>query len=186
MRPRTRILCSVWTFAAAALVCGPVRAQEANPDVKACDGKKKGDPCERMVIVKPADGPMERKMEPGICQPDECCALDYSKGSPPQTDCGPCLACKPEGGAPHAGDDAAAQAEDDGAAPLDPEASAAGGDGSEAPRNGPGEEPPAQSGGNQKGCTVGAASGGGLGLWPLWGIVLHRHRRRRVSASRHV
>ncbi|MEX1366717.1 MAG: hypothetical protein AB1Z98_26560, partial [Nannocystaceae bacterium] len=69
----------------------PSVAVAANPAVQACDNKSEGDPCGLMKLEKPADGgELQRKTVPGACQPDECCDLDYSKGSPPETVCHAC------------------------------------------------------------------------------------------------
>lgn len=42
----------------------------------------------------------------GTCQPDRCCRLDYSQGTPPMEVCSDCLLCKPgspsDGGPPGA------------------------------------------------------------------------------------
>ena len=123
----------------AALLFAPaiVHAEEKSPEVVACEGKKEGDTCAAMKLVKPeGGGELERQPLPGVCSPDECCELDYSKGSPPQSVCGPCLVCKP--GAPAAdGGDAA----EDGASVEPPRASAG--------------DPPAQSGNDKRGCSIG-------------------------------
>lgn len=136
-----------------------------NPDVEACKGKAEGDACMRIVPTKSADGPLEEKRVPGVCGPDECCDLDYSKGSPPQTVCGPCLVCRDgAGAAPPVAADASAG---DGAADPGPVASPADDGGS----------PPAATNDPPKGCSVGADSSG----VPLWGglaLLLLAARRR--------
>lgn len=140
----------------------------ANPATDACNGKKSGDPCTQMTMSKGPDGSMQRGNVPGVCQPDECCDLDYSKGSPPQTTCHACLACK-EGG------------------PALPPPAAEGGD--VAAGNGdPGpaeparvDEPPAPAPSEQRGCRTGGETPGG---WALGGLLLAlgvAARRRRAT-----
>lgn len=121
-------------------------AEETNPDVQACAGKAKGDACQRTLVTKPEGGPVERKKVPGVCADDNCCELDYSKGSPPETVCAPCLACKEGPGA--AVDPSAGDAKSDGSAP------AADADGAAAPAgNG---APPATEPSKRGGCSAGA------------------------------
>lgn len=135
----------------------PVRADETDPDVQACEGKQAGDACQRTVVTKPEGGELEERKEPGVCRPDECCELDYSKGSPPATTCGPCLVCK--------------------AGPADElEEGAPSGDAAvEAPRVEPGDDPPATAPQEQRGCALGERS---RGLWGLLVIVVAWSRRR--------
>ena len=142
-----------------------------NPDVEACKGKAEGDACMRVVPTKTADGPLEEKRMPGVCGPDECCDLDYSKGSPPETVCGPCLVCRDGAGAapPVAADGGGDGGGDDGSTP-EPVASPADDGGS----------PPAANSESPKGCSVGMGAGGapalaGLALWMLGAA---RRRRR--------
>ena len=132
----------------------------ANPAVQACEGKKAGDPCGMMQMVKPeGGGELQRKTVPGSCQTDECCDLDYSKGSPPETVCSQCLACKEgpaHGATPSAEGDA-------GAPPAEP------------PRSS--DEPPAPGPSEQRGCTVGQP-GPRAGSWLLGLLALGLLRRR--------
>lgn len=77
------------TFAGLALgalliVAAPARADVIDPTEDACRGKSRGDACT-------ADG------KGGTCQPDRCCRLDYSNGTPPGQVCEDCLTCKPGG-----------------------------------------------------------------------------------------
>lgn len=94
MAPLRRPLTWLALSFALALPSAQVLAEETNPAVKACSGKTEGAPCSFEEIHQDASGHPTMKTVPGACQPDQCCALDYSKGSPPQTTCGPCLACK--------------------------------------------------------------------------------------------
>ncbi|MEM7153174.1 MAG: MYXO-CTERM sorting domain-containing protein [Myxococcota bacterium] len=131
----------------------------ANPAVEACAGKAEGASCGVMKLVKPADGgELQRTTVPGACRPDECCDLDYSKGSPPETVCHACLACK-EGPA------------DLTAKPSDP------GPSSEPPRAEGG--PPAPAPAEQRGCTIGGATTPVLGAWLLMLGIAGLGRRRR-------
>lgn len=74
-------------------------AAAATPQQQACTGKTKGATCSFKRPVKEPDKPMTEETVAGACADDECCELDYSKGSPPQTTCGPCLVCKEGAGA---------------------------------------------------------------------------------------
>lgn len=143
-------------------------ADEKNPDVQACAGKKAGDACQRTVVTKPADGPAETKKLPGACAQDECCELDYSKGSPPETVCGPCLACKEGPGTPPANAEggAAAGSGADGSAP-DPAAGP----------SAPGDSPPAADPG-KRGCSVVGTPERGAGLFALAVLAFVSRRRR--------
>lgn len=85
---------------ARALVCTLVvslpslaAAAEPNPAADACRGKAAGAPCAHDKIVQ-VDGRATTKREPGTCQTDQCCALDYSSGTPPKSVCTECLVCK--------------------------------------------------------------------------------------------
>lgn len=134
-------------------------ADENNAAVAACEGKAESDAC----TFKAANG----KETSGKCTTDECCELDYSKGSPPETKCGPCLACKagppvptPDGPPVADGGEAAA----DGAKP----------DG-EAPRTS--SDPPASGGNEKRGCSVGGDAPG-WGALLLLGLVVARRRWR--------
>jgi MYXO-CTERM domain-containing protein len=136
---------SVLLASSLALFATTALAGEKNPDVQACAGKKAGDACQRTVVTKTEGGPAEQKKLPGACAEDNCCELDYSKGSPPETVCAPCLACKEGPGTPSpsvdgGGDSAAADA---GAATPE-------GDGTPAADN----SPPATDPG-KRGCSVG-------------------------------
>jgi len=135
---------------------------DANPEVEACTGKSEGEACGLLKMVKPEGGELQRKTVPGVCRPDECCELDYSKGSPPQSICNTCLACK-DGPA-----DAGPPAADGGAA--------AGAEGEPPRANNDG--PPAPSPAEKRGCTVAAPAtplaGTGLLLLMLGAV-----RRRR-------
>lgn len=141
-------------------------AAQANPAVEACNGKQAGDACGMMKLVKPpGGGELQRKTVPGACRADECCDLDYSKGSPPETTCHACLACKdgPSDVTPPASAD-------------DPAPPASG----EPPRSADGGPPPTAPS-ERRGCSVGVA-GGGMGLagagW-LTGLLLLVATRRR-------
>jgi len=76
------------------LAPGAAQAGERNPEVEACRNKAKGDACSFKQIDKRPDGPVREREVSGACDEGECCDLDYSKGSPPETVCRPCLACK--------------------------------------------------------------------------------------------
>lgn len=152
------------------LVATAAAADEKNPDVQACAGKKAGDACQRTVVTKPADGPAETKKLPGACAEDNCCELDYSKGSPPETVCGPCLSCKEGPGTP-------ASNADDGAA-TGGVASPEGGEVASAEPSAPGDTPPATDP-SKRGCSVAGASERGAGLFGLAALVLVLVRRRR-------
>ena len=159
----------VGTLAVSCLVASTstlARAAEENPDVQACKGKSEGDACETTTLVKPEQGPLQRKSVEGTCQPDECCELDYSKGSPPATNCGPCLACKPSG--PTAKGDAG-----DTPPVIEPDEPDA-----EPPRTEPGTDPPASAPQEQRGCTLGGPRPE-LTSVALLGLVVFGHRRRR-------
>ncbi|MCA9705233.1 MAG: hypothetical protein KDK70_05210, partial [Myxococcales bacterium] len=137
----------------------------ANPDVTACAGKAAGDPCGlTKLVAPPGGGELERKTVPGACRDDECCDLDYSKGSPPQTTCHACLVCKEGPAEP--------------AAPASPTASGPGHDQGEPPRSGS-EDPPAIPPSEKSGCRVGTPSPAGpLGAWLVVLGVIGRRRRR--------
>ncbi len=137
---------------------------KANPDVEACKGKREGEACQRMKLVKPpGGGELERKTIPGACRADECCDLDYSKGSPPETTCHACLACK-DGPS----DDAPPPARAD-----DPEAPANG----EPPRTSEAGPPPTAPT-EQRGCSIGSRGGSPRGGWLAGLLVLAALRRR--------
>ncbi|MEM9460457.1 MAG: hypothetical protein AAGF11_40185 [Myxococcota bacterium] len=144
---------------------GVCAAAHANPAVEACAGKNAGDACGRMQLVKPeGGGELQRKTVPGVCVSDECCDLDYSKGSPPETVCHACLACKD---GPSDSTPAAANA---GPAPGD-----GGGEG-EPPRAGE-QDPPAPSP-QKRGCRVASPRSGVTGWAALGGLLLLRRRNR--------
>jgi hypothetical protein len=144
-------------------------AGEDNPDVAACAGKAQGDTCTRLIPTKTADGPLEDKRVPGVCATQECCDLDYSKGSPPETICAACLTCQPGAGTPVAGGDGGAAAADgDGPATATP------------PADDGGNPPPAGET-SSKGCRIGAptpARGFRTTLWCLPLLGWARRRRR--------
>lgn len=135
-------------------------ADEKNPGVEACAGKTQGAPCSADRVVQNAAGKAEKRTEPGSCQPDQCCELDYSSGPPPKSTCGPCLACKP-GPAP---------------ATTDTTANASGG---EPPRTDTGN-PPVVPPNDKRGCSIGENTKAEPPWW-LLGLVVIAHRRRRVS-----
>jgi len=141
----------------AAATTATAAADEKNPAVQACVGKAEGAPCSADRIVQHA-GRAEKRSEPGSCQPDECCELDYSGGSPPKTTCGPCLACKP------------------GAAPA-PDGDTAGATGVEPPRT-DGGDPPVVAPNEKRGCSVAGNATAESALW-LLGLSCLGWRRRR-------
>mgnify|MGYP003874832695 CR=1 FL=1 len=126
-------------------------ASEGNQAVEACKTLGEGDACTLKEPQKGPDGVTYRDI-PGTCQSDECCEQDYSKGSPPEVTCGPCLACKPgEGPTPT----------------VAPEPTAGG----EPPKAG--EDPPATAG-TKRGCTLGTPT-----PWTLLLLLGFGFRRRR-------
>lgn len=152
-------------FAGLALLALPARAA-TNPAVDACAGKTAGQTCGMMKLVKPdGGGELQRSTVPGVCQADQCCDLDYSKGSPPQSVCSECLACK-EGPTDVAPPPAKAG---------DPPPSAGG----EPPRADAGGPPPTTE---RRGCSVGertpAGTGGLAGWLPALMLLLAAPRRR--------
>jgi hypothetical protein len=152
-------------IASLGVVClwsSPASADEKNPDVIACEGKREGEACQRTVVVKPDDGEAHQRREPGVCRMGECCTLDYSKGSPPESVCAPCLTCQ--------------------SGPADdPEIRAEAGDAaqSEPPRAGNGDDPPATTP-KSRGCNVTGRPGWTWALLPLLLLTapLRRHPRR--------
>ncbi len=145
------------------LVLAPSPAAANNPAVKACEGKSEGQACGLETLVKPeGGGELQRTTVPGACRADECCDLDYSKGSPPETVCHACLACKEGPGAAPAPDAKGAEGKADGAEEP-PRAAQAG--------------PPPASPSEQRGCTVGASSNAPTS--GLWLLLLLAPRRRR-------
>jgi MYXO-CTERM domain-containing protein len=159
------------------LVASAAWAGEKNPDVQACAGKKAGDACQRTVVTKSEGGPAEETKLPGACAEDNCCELDYSKGSPPETVCAPCLACKEGPGTPtpNAGEGGGSAA--DGAAPGDDGARADGG--AEAADN----SPPATDPG-KRGCSIASAPSGADATWLALAVLgLSVSRRRRSFAG---
>lgn len=139
--PLPRTLTAVALAVPLALVgANATAADEKNPDVIACEGKNEGDPCESTKLVKEGES-AERKVVRGVCRPDECCELDYSSGSPPKTNCGPCLACK--GGPPEP-------------TPDGEEAQLGGDAEGEPPRVEAGQDPPAQAPKEKGGCSLGS------------------------------
>ncbi len=136
-------------------------AADDNPAVQACSGKHKGTACTFMKAEKEAGGPLTQREVAGTCQDDRCCELDYSKGSPPTSNCGPCLACK-EGTGTEAAGEAGGEP-----APSGPN--------QEAPRTG--DDPPAATGNGKRGCSIGGDEAGGIAA--LLGLVLLGVARRR-------
>ena len=61
----------------------PVFADLIDPTEEACTNSNEGDSC------GDRDG-----IRDGTCQPAECCRLDYSNGTPPETVCNDCLKCQ--------------------------------------------------------------------------------------------
>jgi hypothetical protein len=166
----TAIVLSLWPLWPVSALWSPVAsAREKNEATKACEGKKDGEACTVMTLTKPASGgPLERRSESGLCKPDECCELDYSKGSPPETICGPCLACEVGGYR------AAPQPKPVGPSAEDPSR--------EAPRNEGESDPPAPAGNAQRGCAV------TVGMVPPWAALIvlapWAAGRRRVRRAR--
>ncbi len=156
--PLTLGLLSLPAAVLSATLPATAAADEKKPAVEACVGKAAGAPCSADRIVQHA-GRAEKRSEPGSCQPDECCELDYSGGSPPKTTCGPCLACKP------------------GAAPA-PSGETAGATGVEPPRA-EGGEPPAVPPNEKRGCSVAGSTTAESALWLLGLSCLGWRRRRR-------
>lgn len=152
------------------LVCaaglGLPSSAAANPDVKACEGKREGETCGMMKLVKPpGGGELQRTTVPGACRTEQCCDLDYSKGSPPETVCHACLACK-EGPATVAPPPAKA----------DDPPPAASGEPSRTSEGGPPPTAPAE----QRGCSVGRGRDGLAGWLPAL-VLLVAARRRRAA-----
>ena len=135
-------------------------AKEKDPAVEACAGKAAGAPCATQRPVKADGADLSYRNEPGTCQDEECCELDYSQGSPPKSVCAACLSCKAGG--------SDAPSSDDGKSEGGPEV--------EPPSVSAGDEPPATSPG-KKGCSI-TGEPAGLGL-VLLALVL----RRRLSRS---
>jgi hypothetical protein len=132
-----------------------------NPAVQACGGKAKGDACTFTKPQKDPGTPMGKQDVSGTCQDDECCELDYSKGSPPTSNCGPCLACK-EGGGAAAADEGGPAA----SAGPNPEPTRAG------------DDPPAGTGNGKRGCSIGS---GEIGWgWMVLSVIALGSRRRRA------
>lgn len=152
----THLLSSI---AALALVgaAATAYADEKNPAVEACVGKTEGAPCSSQRIVQLPSGEAAPKSEPGTCQPDQCCELDYSQGSPPKSNCGPCLACKPGVPVPTSGGDAGASDTH-----VEP------------PRGEEGGPPPTEP--SKKGCAIGADSFGTGALMVVFAIAIRRRR----------
>jgi hypothetical protein len=168
VQPSSRSCLRVLPFAAVlALWCAasPAGAQEKNPAVEACAGKSEGAPCSTQRTVQDADGHATPKSEPGSCQPDECCTLDYSSGSPPKSNCAPCLACK--AGPAAAGDGGSASPDSAGGEP---------------PRSGDDGPPPHDP--KKKGCSIDEAPLGGAPSILLLLALVGRARRRSAAAGR--
>lgn len=157
-------LARVLGLAGLVAVAGVGRPAAASPAQEACAGKSEGEACGMMKLVKPeGGGELQRTTVPGVCRADECCDLDYSKGSPPETVCHACLACK-DGPA----DVAPAPAKAD-----DPPPSAAG----EAPRTEGGPPPTGPS--EQRGCAVGGHPRAAAGWLGALALLAGARRRRR-------
>lgn len=151
----------------ALLLPSVVHADETNPAAQACVGKANGAPCATERIVQSAAGKAEKKTEPGSCQPDECCELDYSSGVPPKSTCGPCLVCKPGG------------------APAGTGTAQGGGPEVEPPRAG-GDDPPATTPNDKRGCSVAGKTKAERPWWLLGLVVLGARRgvSRRTPSRR--
>jgi MYXO-CTERM domain-containing protein len=150
-----------------AAVAVPSVAAAANPAVDACSGKREGEACGMMKLVKPAGGgELERKTVPGACRSDECCDLDYSKGSPPETVCHACLACK----------DGPSDLAPPPASTNDPKPAAGG----EPPRTAE-DGPPPTAPTEQRGCTVSTHPGGPAGWLPGLLVLFVAAVRRRAT-----
>jgi hypothetical protein len=151
-------------FATLLLFAAPAFADETNPAVEACKGKKEGDACQAMTVRKPEGGEAERSATPGVCKPDQCCALDYSSGSPPKSVCSECLACK--AGAPEPTETGGATTSGSEPPPVE---------GGATPPVGTTEPPPTEPG--KKGCAMAAPAA----MWPLFVLALAGWRRRAAS-----
>ncbi|MEM6994336.1 MAG: MYXO-CTERM sorting domain-containing protein [Myxococcota bacterium] len=167
----TSVSCSVVAPLAAALVSLaawslPAYAEDKNPAKIACDGKAEGDACTITRQIKNNEGQPDTRESPGVCQPEECCEQDYSKGSPPEVTCGPCLACKASG--PRPTPDAPEVTADGEASPAEA--------GGEPPRNA--ADPPPSAPNDKRGCRIGGSPGAPaiVGLLALLGLVVRRRR----------
>lgn len=150
-------------FAGLALLATPALAA-SNPAVEACAGKTAGQTCGLLKLVKPeGGGELLRSTVPGVCQADQCCDLDYSKGSPPQSVCHECLACK----------DGPTEVAPPPAKADDPPPSAGG----EPPRS-ESSGPPPTAPSEQRGCSVGAPGRGPWGWLPALVLLVAGLRRR--------
>lgn len=130
----------------------------ANPDAQACAGKAEGQACALMKVVKPPGGEMQRKTVPGACRSDQCCELDYSKGSPPQSVCSACLVCK------------------EGPADASPAPASSAGPSGEPPRA-QGEDPPALPPNEKSGCRADPLAPVSVATLGLLGLLLLPRRR---------
>lgn len=136
----------------------------ANPEVQACAGKHEGEACGTMKLTKPpGGGELQRTTVPGVCRTDQCCDLDYSKGSPPESVCRACLACK----------DGPSDEPPPPAKAGDPPP-AASGEPARASEGGPPPTAPTE----QRGCAVGRGSRGPGGWLPALVLLLVARRRR--------
>jgi hypothetical protein len=135
-------------------------ADEKDPRVEACTGKSEGAPCAAKKPVKEEGKDLRFVDEPGTCQSEQCCELDYSGGSPPKSVCAPCLSCKPGG---------PALPKSDGGESGGPEV--------EPPSASAGDEPPATAPG-KKGCAL----GGGASWFGLLGLAIAGRARARARA----
>ena len=147
-----------------ALLFSGEAAAADNPAVQACAGKSKGTACTFMKAFKEAGGPLEEREVAGTCADDKCCELDYSKGSPPTSNCSPCLTCKEGSGAAPAADEGGEAAKT--------------GPNQEPPRTG--DDPPATSGNGKRGCMIGDVDTED-GLAALVVLVLALRRRSKRS-----
>lgn len=137
-------------------------AAEPNPAVDACRHKAAGAPCTHDKIVQ-VDGRATTKSEPGSCQNDQCCDLDYSSGTPPKSVCADCLVCKP-------------------GVAANPDTGAADTAEGEPPRTETGNPPAVEP--TKRGCSIanGDGDGAGLGVFGLGLLVAVVNRRRRRTA----
>ncbi len=150
----------------ALLGSGAAHADLITMSEASCRGAEKGAPC-------------EGDTGPGTCQPDRCCRLDYSGGTPPKTKCRVCLKC-------HPGEAAAAPEKAEAPAEKTPEKAPAE---KTAPEEAPAEKAPAEKAPEpaqaapegKGGCDAGVAGGpfgaGALALGLLLAIGLRRTRR---------
>lgn len=152
----THLLSSIAALALVG-VAATAYADEKNPAVEACVGKTEGAPCSSQRVTQLPSGEAAPKSEPGTCQPDQCCELDYSQGSPPKSNCGPCLACKPGVPTTNGGGEGAV-----GDTHVEP------------PRGDEGGPPATEP--SKKGCAIGSDSFGTAALVVVVAIAIRRRR----------